>query len=45
MSFIRKSVSLLFAFTLLFAAVVRSQEAIENALNTPDDLYGYATGL
>ena len=45
MSFIRKSASLLFAFILLSAAAVRSQEAIENALNTPDDLYGYATGL
>ena len=35
----------IFALMLLLSGMIRSQEAIENTLRTPDELYGYATGL
>ena len=45
MSKIRSFVHLSFALMLVLSCVLHSQEALDNALNTPDELYGYATGL
>ncbi len=45
MSKIRPFVHFFIALMLTLSCVLHGQEAIENALNTPDELYGYATGL
>ena len=45
MSKISSFVHFTLALMLTFACALHSQEALDNALNTPDELYGYATGL
>ena len=45
MSKFRSFVLFSFAFMLTLACALHSQEALDNALNTPDELYSYATGL
>ena len=37
--------AVLLAVVSMLSVEMRAQEAMENALNTPDELYGYATGL